>query len=683
MPLLLPRKGATMKTKKKGGYSEVAGGDAARGGVFFREAAGVTANAIAAKLRGEGKISKADPRKASGFGADGVVGVAIYPPSGGWLAAVDSADGAAGIGAGEWSSVAIMANHLCTEAIWYRVYDDDLALAARFVRGSQGFSVVTGDVAAIEAWLHAQGVPRASAAPPKGAPSKAVTFSVRYEEKTYRSGPDRSAAAALAKLGAALEGGDARALAASVEGMGGPTRSLALGVVRGATRGRWAACVDALAATMLARPMTPRAAPKEATLEEVVLARAAELAAGRDEARVAACVDRIDAIERDAEQRSDWAQPATLSMLAGALQHAKDPAGAFRAYARVALRKNPHWMYVNNAAAMLLATTQGPLALDGLAGEAMRVCDAWLAAGSGSDAHDAIAYNLACVYARAGDAERALATLAKCKNLRSQNAHPETDTDFASLWKAPAFVELLAQGGGASGPEAKTQDEDGADEDEAEDQYTPPAERAVSRQTIRFTSGGDAEALVDRIGGLPNVPSAEFAWPESAWRPMQLIMQLVGKAAGGQIDMGDVSVLQVFADMGGDYYEDNRVMLHRTPCCAVAAPPPGVDAIAVRGITLTPGADDRVLLDVDDPDDEEALVRAGADADIYERARRHAWADKIGGIAVGANLDPHVVDSRGEPMHLLLELVSHDDWFLWTVFVSADFREAKTQIVRG
>ena len=36
---------------------------------------------------------------------------------------------------------------------------------------------------------------------------------------------------------------------------------------------------------------------------------------------------------------------------------------------------------------------------------------------------------------------------------------------------------------------------------------------------------------------------------------MDLVVQLIGKAAGGAIDLGDVHVLQIFADLEGDFYE--------------------------------------------------------------------------------------------------------------------------------
>jgi hypothetical protein len=86
--------------------------------------------------------------------------------------------------------------------------------------------------------------------------------------------------------------------------------------------------------------------------------------------------------------------------------------------------------------------------------------------------------------------------------------------------------------------------------------------------------------------------------------------------------------------------------------------------------SCTSGADDRVLLDDSDDDD-------------HEDAHDHAWCDKIRGVPVGANLPTTVKDSRGRPMQMLLELVTYDDWFLWSLWVSEDYREAKMEIVRG
>ena len=49
--------------------------------------------------------------------------------------------GARGSGRGEWSTVALTSNHLTTEAIWYRAYTSELALAVQFDGGSQWFRV--------------------------------------------------------------------------------------------------------------------------------------------------------------------------------------------------------------------------------------------------------------------------------------------------------------------------------------------------------------------------------------------------------------------------------------------------------------------------------------------------------------------------------------------------------------
>ena len=70
------------------------------GATFYREGDSVTASAIIAKLRDDGKMSKVDPRQPTGFGDDGVVGVAVHSPRNGYWAVVDSADGSQGIGPG-------------------------------------------------------------------------------------------------------------------------------------------------------------------------------------------------------------------------------------------------------------------------------------------------------------------------------------------------------------------------------------------------------------------------------------------------------------------------------------------------------------------------------------------------------------------------------------------------------
>jgi hypothetical protein len=87
----------------------------------------------------------------------------------------------------------------------------------------------------------------------------------------------------------------------------------------------------------------------------------------------------------------------------------------------------------------------------------------------------------------------------------------------------------------------------------------------------------------------------------------------------------------------------------------------------VRAIALEPGYDDRRVL--------------GDDFDGSDDAHSDAWCDKIGRVPVGANLNLDQRDRRA--MQLLLQLVSFDDWFLWYVFASRDFQEARLVVVRG
>jgi hypothetical protein len=182
------------------------------------------------------------------------------------------------------------------------------------------------------------------------------------------------------------------------------------------------------------------------------------------------------------------------------------------------------------------------------------------------------------------------------------------------------------------------------------------------------------DALIDRLGGKPNAPTTRLAWPTSPRRPMELVAQLVGKAAGGMIDLGDIHVLQIFADLAGDFYESrfHAVVVHRKPCPAIAEPPPTVAVADVQAMLLEAGFDDRRLLDGDFEESDDA-----------DEAREHAWADKVFGIALGANLDRDVRDSLGAPMRLVLELFSYDDWFLWALFGNEVCTEFQLQVVRG
>jgi hypothetical protein len=196
--------------------------------------------------------------------------------------------------------------------------------------------------------------------------------------------------------------------------------------------------------------------------------------------------------------------------------------------------------------------------------------------------------------------------------------------------------------------------------------------------TLTFTDGEDDGALVSRLGGRPNAPNADAPWPSTASRPMDFVFQLTGKAGGGDIDMGDIHLLQAFADMEGEYYEQNQVVLHRAPCPAVLEPPTGVDLGEVQRMRFEPGQDDRVLIDLEWPDDDDPLF------EDHQAAWSHAWTDKAWGVPVGGNLDADDIrDSQDRPMRCLLQLVSHDDWFLWYVFVNEDFSEAVLEIIRG
>lgn len=726
--------------KKKASMSEAAAGEDAEGAFFVLESGGVTANAIAAKVRGEGTLSKVDGRRLRALGKDGVVGVAIHPARGGWLGVKDSADGAAGIGAGEWSAAALLANHMGTDVVWFRVLAEDCAVAARFGRGSDGFSFVAGHRAHVIAWLAEQGVPRKETTAPHEAGKDALVVAMKVEEAKYRSGPDEKAARALSRFADALVEADGGAARAEYEAMDADARSLARGILRTERRGKVDACAEALAGAVVKKKLAPRESPKVPTLDEALLERAARVT--KDDASRAAFVERLDAIEVEAESRSEWAQPTGVWRLGAAFHEQKRFADAALCYGALARRNEPHWIHVNTALSSLLSGSSGPIALTGTSAATIAACEKRLGQLDAS-AQDAILYNLACVYARAGDRERALDRLSKCRAPRKQNPTPEKDRDLALVWEDARFraivsgegakvpevsvddlevsvrtSEVLAERGcqtladvvaldpeslpkrvaaelrdvlaeheltfgGEAAEEADEDEGDGDDDDGDDDDYTPPADRAVPRKTVSLVAGCDPRALVNRVGGLPNAPSADAKWPESESRPMQLVAQLVGKAAGGELDLGDAGVIQIFADMEGDYYEENAVVVHRGPCPAVLEAPAGLEPLEAKTMNLTPGADDRILELVDDPEDDDALAKHGADADAYEEASSHAWCDKIGGLPVGANLEPDIRDSRGKPMRLLLELVTFDDWFLWALFRSADGSELRLEVVRG
>lgn len=721
---------------KKQAKGQGAGRDV-RGAIFYREGEGVSANAIIAELRGDGRVSKVDPRKPRGFGADGVVGVAVHVPRGGYYAVVDSADGSMGIGAGEWSRVAMTANHLGTEGIWYRRYSDELALAVTFARGSSGLTALVGYDAEVVAALASQGIVVAEAVTPHEAGADAVLVSVKYAADKYRGGPDASVAAQLRGLREAIELGDAEALRARYEALGPELAPLSLGVVRSTRHGEWERCLRAVVGAVLAVPARKRLNPKQVTLDEEALRSVAVLVAPKQGAEFLACLDRLDVMESDAEQRSDFAHTSGIAGLAYELERGGNAAAAHLCYQRLVRRDDaPHWMHVDSALRTMVTSQTGPITLTA---DAQDLISRSIARGKdlGAEAQDAVYYNLACVYGRAGRDDEALSWLSRCPYLRQRQPPPSQDRDLERLWQRPEFLALFAHEGGATSEipvdelelsvrsaEAlaelglatlgdvlaldattlparvraevselladeydlewgKIEDETG--EGEVAAGYVIPPERAVPRQDIVLTAQpGALRALVSRIGGLPNVPaSGGFEWPDGWQRPMQLVFQLVGKAAGGEVDLGDVHVLQAFADLDGDYYEDNEVLLHREACVAVAEAPPGITVAPARVISLSPGSDDRLLVDLEDPYDEDELAAAGVDEDTYEAAYSHAFCDKLGGLPVGANLDPDQRDSRGEAMNCLVQLMRYDDWFFWYLFVSRDFSEARLEIVRG
>jgi hypothetical protein len=690
------------------------------GGVFVRAKDGVDARKLIAKICDGGRVTSGDARTATGTD---VVGFAVHPLRDEFWAIVDSADGALGIGeAGEWSPVALAANHLGTDAYWYRAYTPELALAVVFPRGGTWLRAYAGTADDIVARLDSDGVPVRTSPPPSAAGARALLATVAYEPGKYATGPDAKLAAKLHAVHDALVAGEGERLAAAVEACGHDALPLALGIVRGADRGKWAACLQARARALLAAAPRVREPVQRMTLDEEVLRRAGELA--DSDTALAPLLDHLDAIEADAERRSAHSHPGGVGLLADALQKRGAMAGAFACSLRLVRRPEPSWVHCNYVLFALLQRAP-ELVLDADAREAIRHVEQRLPE-LGQEAIDAITYNLGCVYARAGQLEPALAALRRCRTPTKQNAHPEQDTDLKLLWTHPGFRawlggpgpaletpvdelelsvsasqavaelgvatigELIASEGAKQLParvrgelRALLADEYDITWGEPVEQPTceVPGEHAVARHRIVFEDRVDAEgALIDRLGGKPNAPSADFAWPSGSSRPMRFIGQLVGKAAGGAVDLGDIHVLQIYADLDGEFYEstDHAVVAHRAPCPAVVEPPATVEVASVRAMLLEPGVEDRRLLDDDAFDDE--AEHGDFDA---EAAQTHAWCDKVGGVAVGANFDKDLRNSKGEPMQLVLELLTYDDWFLWALFADAGFRELQLQVVRG
>ena len=207
--------------------------------------------------------------------------------------------------------------------------------------------------------------------------------------------------------------------------------------MRAETRGKADEAVAKRARELLDRKAKLRAKPKESTMDEVVLARAA-LAADDATAMIA----RIDQIENAAEKASSHAQTDGLSHLAWELERAKKYGGAYDCYARLARRPNPHYLYTLGALRCLLKRAEGPIKLDGDVKATVDACTE-LVTELESDEQDAIYYELACVSARAGLRGLALKQLKACKRIREINSRPEEDTDFVSLWEDDAFLELL------------------------------------------------------------------------------------------------------------------------------------------------------------------------------------------------------------------------------------------------
>lgn len=170
---------------------------------------GVDARKLIAKICDGGRVTSGDARTATGTD---VVGFAVHPLRDEFWAIVDSADGALGIGeAGEWSPVALAANHLGTDAYWYRAYTPELALAVVFPRGGTWLRAYAGTADDIVARLDSDGVPVRTSPPPSAAGARALLATVAYEPGKYATGPDAKLAAKLHAVHDALVAGRANA----------------------------------------------------------------------------------------------------------------------------------------------------------------------------------------------------------------------------------------------------------------------------------------------------------------------------------------------------------------------------------------------------------------------------------------------------------------------------------------
>ena len=152
---------------------------------------------------------------------------------------------------------------------------------------------------------------------------------IQYEAGKYRSGPDAAIAATLVSVRDGLIHGDTAAVRARCSAIPIDLLPLALGTIRATEHGEWKRCLLDLAAVFLDEPLNRRSKPKQLTLEEEVLRRAAGIMARTGDSRFTRCLDRLDvaghaqALEHAAREgaRTDGAgRPVVLVVaVAGAL----------------------------------------------------------------------------------------------------------------------------------------------------------------------------------------------------------------------------------------------------------------------------------------------------------------------------------------------------------------------------
>lgn len=164
--------------------------------------------------------------------------------------------------------------------------------------------------------------------------------------------------------------------------------------------------------------------------------------------------------------------------------------------------------------------------------------------------------------------------------------------------------------------------------------YKPPKERRIPRLTVNFKPGA-SEDIEHRAGGNPSDWGSE-PWPVclSCGKPMSFVLQLIGKAAGGEIDIGHYAGLQVFICHNINSCQPwaslscaNTVLFRELLSAKTRKSEVKVELNDAWKINLSKGYDDSILLKQPEEDDEEE----------YEEAFAFCSTSKVGGIPVSGN----------------------------------------------